>query len=594
MGNERLDADSRRHAIHALAAAAPEADSKLDVLVVGGGVTGAGIALDAASRGLATCLVEADDWAAGTSSRSSKLVHGGLRYLKTLDFKLIREALTERDLLLTKLAPHLVTAQQFIFPLKRFERPLIGAGVALYEVLGASGRDARLPRHKHIGRQRLQKLFPGLDSSVFVGAITYYDATVDDARLVLSLVRTAQDAGARAISRVKAVRLLRKGDGTVCGAAVVDLETGREFEIRARSVIVATGVWTEETQELGSKTGGLRVLASKGVHIVVPRDVISGDSAVVTQTKASVLFIIPWGDFWLIGTTDTPWNLDRSLPLATASDVEYLLNQANAILANPIAEDQIVSVFAGLRPLLQKGVKPGTNSSKVSREHTVASPVPGLTVIAGGKLTTYRVMARDAVDHALGQRAIETPSITDVTPIAGAGDLDAVKRESSSWVERFGWTAATVERLLGRYGDRAREIVAICTEESANAEPVGASPAYLRAEVIHAVTHEGALHLDDVLTRRTHIALELPESGIAAVREVASIIAPLLGWDQTTKDREISDYLVVVEAESCARELHDDRDASRLYGSVVSQRAEFEGAVARSSPGWLSQGASGK
>jgi len=589
LGEDRLDSEFRGRAI-AEVADSSAGEARLDMLVIGGGVTGAGIAVDAATRGLETCLVEAGDWAVGTSSRSSRLVHGGLRYLRTLDLRLIREALAERDLLLTTLAPHLVSPQQFVFPLKRWQRPIIGAGVALYEMLGASRRDTRLPRHRHVGRQGLQNLCAGLDPDEFVGGITYWDATVDDARLVLSLVRTAQRAGARTISRVKVVRLLEDTEGTVRGATAVDLESGREFEVAAKSVVVATGVWTEETQMLASASGGLRVLASKGVHIVVPRDAVRGNAAVVAPTKSSVLFLIPLEDHWLIGTTDTPWHLGLSSPLANASDVEYLIDQANSILATPIEPKQIVAVFAGLRPLLQKGVKPGTNSSRISREHTVASPAPGLTVIAGGKLTTYRVMARDAVDHALGERAERMPSVTQTTPIVGAEGLTDVKKESTSWSSRFAWSDRTVEHLLGRYGDKTREIIAICAEDAGNAEPLRSAPRYLRAEIVHAVTHEGALHVDDVLSRRTHIAFELPERGISAVEEVVSIVAPLLGWDRDASHREVSEYLALASAEKRARALHDDRDAVRAFMSQIGRKPEYVGAPERTPTAWMDSG----
>jgi len=583
----RLSAESHEQAVEEAVRSFSVGQSNLDVLVVGGGVTGAGIAVDAATRGLVTCLVEADDWASGTSSRSSKLVHGGLRYLRTLDFALIREALIERNLLVTKLAPHLVVPQEFVFPLKRWQRPIIGAGVMLYEILGSGKtRTPRLPRHHHIGKQRLHRVFAGLNPKLYQGAITYWDATVDDARLVLSLVRTARAAGAHMLSRVKVVRLLDDGKGAVRGAAVVDLESGREFEIEAKSVIVATGVWTEETQRMAAESGGLRVLASKGVHIVVPRDAIPGGAAIVAPTKSSVLFVIPWDDHWLIGTTDTPWRLDVSIPLATASDIEYLLEQTNAILEKPITPDQIVGVFTGLRPLLQKGVKPGTRTSKVSREHTVASPAPGLTAIAGGKLTTYRLMARDAVDHALGERAEQMPSVTDRTPIAGAEHFEEVERESAFWSERFGWNDAMVAHLLRRFGDKAREIVEICEKDEANAKPLGAAPDYLRAEIVHAVTHEGALHIDDILARRTHIAFQVADRGIAAVEEVTSIVAPLLGWDGDRRDREVRKYSTLASAEMYARELHDDRDAIRAFLMHLGRDAEYVGAAGRASIGW--------
>jgi glycerol-3-phosphate dehydrogenase len=554
-----------------------------DLLIIGGGVTGAGIAVDAATRGLGTCLVEADDWGAGTSSHSSGLIHGGLRYVRTLDWRLIREALNERDLLLARLAPHLVSPQKFVFPLRRWQRLVIGAGVALYELLGASEREHTLPRHRHVGRRKLRNLLPGLDPHAFRGAITYWDATVDDARLVLNLVRTAAGAGAHVIPRVSVTRVLEHADGTVHGAAVVDVESGEEFEIEARAVIVATGVRTEETQRLARRGGGLRVLASKGVHIVVPRAAISGNAAVVVPTKSSVLFLIPWENHWLIGTTDTPWHLDRSHPVANASDVEYLLDQANAILSTPIKLEQVVAVFAGLRPLLDKGVSPGTTSSKVSREHTVASPTPGLTVIAGGKLTTYRVMARDAVDHALGEHAEWMPSVTHSIPIAGAEHLADVQRESASWSRRYDWSDRTVSRLVRRYGDKAREIISICRADPANAEPLLSAPNYLRGEIVHAVTHEGALHLDDVLSRRTHIAFELEHRGVPAVDEVASIIAPLLGWDAARIQHETSEYMTLAAAEERARELHDDRDAVRFFKERLSREDEFAGAGAGTS-----------
>jgi glycerol-3-phosphate dehydrogenase len=303
------------------------------------------------------------------------------------------------------------------------------------------------------------------------------------------------------------------------------------------------------------------------------------------------LFIIPWGDQWLIGTTDTPWDLDRSIPLANASDVEYLIEQANSILARPVTAEQVVAVFAGLRPLLQKRAQPGTRLSKLSREHGLASPAPGLTVVAGGKLTTYRVMARDAVDYALGDRAAHQPSVTHAVPIAGAEDFTELKREAASWSEDFGWRDRTVAHLLGRYGDKAREIVEICRNDAANAEPLTSAPSYLRAEIVHSVTHEGALHVDDILSRRTHIAFELTERGASAAQEVASIVAPLLGWDPDRCEQEVDWYSTLASAEMYARALHDDRDATRIFTACLSRNAESAGAAGGMSIAWTDQGA---
>ncbi|HSO04886.1 MAG TPA: FAD-dependent oxidoreductase, partial [Candidatus Limnocylindrales bacterium] len=353
-------------------------DDGLDILVVGGGVTGAGVALEAATRGLRVGIVEAQDWSSGTSSRSSKLVHGGLRYLQMLDFHLVHEALTERDLLINRLAPHLVKPVAFLYPLEHrvWERAYVGAGVALYDTLAtASGRRRALPFHRHLSRKGMLRKFPDLRHDAAVGALQYWDASVDDARLVLTLVRTAAAYGALAASRTQVVELTKDGSGAVDGAVVVDLETGRELRIHARAVINSTGVWTEETESLSGVEGGLRVLASKGIHIVVPRDRIRGEVGLILQTEKSVLFIIPWSRYWLIGTTDTPWTQELQHPVATSADIEYVLEHANTVLARPLTRDDIIGTWAGLRPLLQPGTKAGTSSAKISREHTTASPV---------------------------------------------------------------------------------------------------------------------------------------------------------------------------------------------------------------------------
>jgi len=384
----------------------------LDILVVGGGVTGAGIAVDAASRGLRTGIVEMGDWAAGTSSWSSKLVHGGLRYLYQLDFPLVAEALAERGRLLTETAPHLVKAQPFLWPLKHeVERAYSAVGVGMYDalaLLGARGK-ATVPVQHHLTAKGTKRLAPSLDTSGLAGAIKFYDARVDDSRLVITLVRTAVEHGALAASRTKVVEYLKNDHGRVIGARVEDLEasakTGKKVvrDIYSRRVINATGVWTEQTQELAGVTNGLKVLASKGIHIVVPKEAIEAETGIFLRTEKSVLFIIPWPRYWVIGTTDTAWHENIDHPVATSADIDYVLEHANAVLEKPISRKDIIGVYAGLRPLLQPGVKEGesgeTASTKVSREHTVTEVAPGLTSIAGGKLTTYRVMAADAVDE---------------------------------------------------------------------------------------------------------------------------------------------------------------------------------------------------
>jgi glycerol-3-phosphate dehydrogenase len=565
-------ARSRDQIFDALEQSSGSPTGELDVLVIGGGVTGAGIALDAATRGLTTGIVEAQDWSSGTSSRSSKLVHGGLRYLQMLDFNLVHEALTERDLLLKELAPHLVRPVAFLYPLtEHWERPYVGAGIALYDTLAtlAPGRRA-LPWHRHLSRDTLLKRFPDLAPTTAVGAIQYWDATVDDARLVLSLVRTAISFGAIAASRAQVVALTRSDGGVVNGAEIEDLESGRRITVRARAVINATGVWTEKTQDLAGNEGGLHVLASKGIHIVVPRSRIRGEVGLILQTEKSVLFVIPWSRYWIIGTTDTPYTQDLTDPVASSADIDYVLDHANAVLATPLTRDDVIGTFAGLRPLLQPGTKAGTTSAKVSREHTVASPAPGLSVIAGGKLTTYRVMAKDAVDHALGRRADLLPSITQTIPLIGAVGLQAVARRSHIWAKRFGWTAAMVDHLLHRYGSEVTDLAALCEADPELARPLEHAPAYLRAEIHFAVTREDVLHLDDLLMRRTRLVYEVPDSGLAALDEIAAITAPLLRWTAKKTAAEKAAYRSVIASYVSAAATSDDTSAQAARAGATA------------------------
>lgn len=572
MSANRLTAATRESALGRLVESI-EPGRELDVLVIGGGITGAGIALDAASRGLQTAVVEGQDWAAGTSSRSSKLVHGGLRYLQMLDFKLVIEALTERDLLLTEIAPHLVRPIPFLYPLRHrvWERAFVGAGILLYDTLATIRRGRRsLPWHRHMTRKDLAVVFPGLAHDAAVGAIQYWDANVDDARYVVAVMRTALEHGAHGATRTQVLQITKNDQGVVNGAILRDLETGTEFPVRARNVISSTGVWTEESQALAGETGGLRVLASKGIHIVVPRERIAGDAGLILQTKTSVLFVIPWSRYWVIGTTDTPWTEDRLHPTANAKDIDYVIDQANSVLEHPISTADVVGTWAGLRPLLQPGTMEGTASAKVSREHTVASPVPGLTVIAGGKYTTYRVMAKDAVDFALGAGAKTNPSVTKTIPLAGAGSsvVDELREE----IDGFGWDKAMVDHLLHRYGTQIRDIVEICRVDAGMARPLAEAPAYLRAEIEYAVTHEGALHLEDVMHRRTRMVYEYTGEAQSALPEVGEIVASLLAWPAAKLADEVASYLAVAAADAAAAVATDDESAARA-------RATAEGIV---------------
>ena len=541
----------------------------VDVLVIGGGVTGAGIALDAATRGLTTAIVEAQDWASGTSSRSSRLVHGGLRYLYNLDFKLVAEALHERGLLLTKLAPHLVKAQPLLWPFRQpvIERGYSTLGVGLYDAMAVVGSkfNAAVPIQRHLSKKAALANSPSLDPDSLVGAMVYHDARVDDARLVITLVRTAVANGALAASRVSVVRLTKDASGRVTGAVVRDNESGAESTIRARHVIGATGVWTEETQNLAEASGGLKVLASKGIHVLVPRERIRSATGMFLRTEKSVLFIIPWPDHWVIGTTDTPWQEDLAHPVATARDIAYLLDQANRVLGDKLTTDDVIGTFAGLRPLLQPGtLGDGTQSTKVSREHTVTEAAPGLTMIAGGKLTTYRVMAKDAVDFALGKAGAKArPSITHEVPLLGADGYSAALARAGTFGQRHGWTDAKVAELLERYGSGLHDFCAALTREPELDRPLAGNPAYLRGEVAWGVVHEGAMHLEDMLVNRVRVNAETADRGLSVVDEVAELMAELLGWSEVQTAEEKASYRARVAAELAAQGTSDDAAASR-------------------------------
>ncbi|MFD0557379.1 glycerol-3-phosphate dehydrogenase/oxidase [Stackebrandtia endophytica] len=540
-----------------------------DVLIIGGGVTGAGAALDAASRGLRVALVEARDYAAGTSSRSSKLIHGGLRYLEQFEFGLVHEALTERGLMCDRLAPHLVKPLPFLAPLySHFQRAYFGMGLAAYDTLQtAFNRGGALPRHRHLSKKGTRRQFPGLAPSKLKGAIRYYDAQTDDARYVVNLARTAASYGAAVATSTRVVGLNRDAR-QVTGARVADLETGQEFDISATTVIAATGVWSNDlTGMLGSKVG-LRVRASKGVHLVVRRSAIAGDTAIILRTPSSVLFILPWGGHWIIGTTDTDWALDRAHPAASAIDVAYLLELANKALERPLSLDDVEGVYAGLRPLLSGEDE---DTSQLSREHAVVEPMLGLLLVAGGKFTTYRIMAKDAVDRAARRLHGVPKSRTADVPLLGADGYQAAWRDRSEIAARAGLSTGVIEHLLGRYGTMTFDLLRMMRDQPDLKLPVEGAPEYLAAEIVHAVRAEGALHADDVLTRRTRISVETPHRGENSVEHVVSLMAGELGWTEDDKQREISHYLARVAAERDSQRQPDDAtaDAARLGAEDV-------------------------
>jgi glycerol-3-phosphate dehydrogenase len=551
------------------------ATERFDVLVIGGGITGAGAALDAASRGLRVALVEARDLASGTSSRSSKLVHGGLRYLEQRDFRLVYEALRERDLLVSKLAPHLVKPVSFLYPLYRkvVERPYVGAGLALYDAMEGTRRP--VPHHRHLTARGALRLAPALSAERLAGAMLYYDAQVDDARHTLTVARTAAAHSAVIATRVSAVSLLRGPDGVrVIGARVRNEETGRSVDVSAEAVVVCAGVWTDLVHELAGVRAGYRVRMSKGVHIVVPRSAVAADTGMILRTDKSVLFFIPWGELWIVGTTDTDFSGDRAEPVATEEDVDYILAAANRVLARPLTRADVIAVYAGLRPLVEaapgssRGAKPTT---KLSREHVVDTPVPGLASIAGGKFTTYRLMARDVVDAAVADFGRSVPSsVTDQVPLLGADGLAAVRAGAGRLAEDYRVSRETVEHLLGRYGALAAEVLDLIRADPALAQPLADGHPYLRAEVVYAVLCEDALHVEDVLVRRMRLFIESADSGIGVAAEVASIMGRLLGWSRRRRVAEARRYLDLVASEQVVSALDPAAGPDAVLADAVA------------------------
>jgi glycerol-3-phosphate dehydrogenase len=540
-----------------------------DVVVIGGGVTGAGAALDAATRGLSVALVEARDWASGTSSRSSKLFHGGLRYLEQLEFGLVREALRERELMTTRLAPHLVKPVPFLYPLTHrvWERPYVAAGLLLYDTIGGH---SSLPGQKHLSRRAMLRMFPSLRDDAFAGAVRYYDAQVDDARHTLTVARTAARYGAVVRSSTQAVGFQRESDRVV-GVRVRDVEDGRDATIAAGAIINCTGVWTDEIQALSGGRGRFQVRASKGIHVVVPRERITGDAGLILRTATSVLFVIPWKNHWLIGTTDTDWKLDLAHPAATKSDIDYLLDLVSSVLAAPLTADDIEGVYAGLRPLL---AGESEETSALSREHAVARVVPGLVSIAGGKYTTYRVMAADAVDAAAEDLLRRVaPSCTDRVPLLGADGYFAMQNQVEALAGDYGLHPYRVRHVLDRYGSLIREVLDPGLADRALLETVPGAPDYLMAEIRYAVTHEGALHLDDVLTRRARISIEYPHRGIESAPAVAALVGDVLGWSDEQRSVEIATYDARVEAERASQARFDDAAADAVRTAAPEVRS---------------------
>ncbi|CAB4989251.1 unannotated protein [freshwater metagenome] len=428
------------------------------------------------------------------------------------------------------------------------ERTYVGAGLALYDAL--RGFQRALPWHKHISQSKIAEIAPSLRTDIVTGAIKYFDAQVDDARHTMAIARTAVRHGAVIATGVRADSLIRDGKRVV-GVIALDSETKKKITIKATATVMCAGVWSDELQSKFDLKAGYKVTMSKGVHIVLPRSAITSEAGVIIKTQISVLFLIPWGDKWIVGTTDTPYTGDKTEPVASAADVEYILNEANRVLKPKIKREDIIGVYAGLRPLISNNKNSAT--TKLSREHTVDRPTPGFLSVAGGKYTTYRIMAKDVIDLAVNElRRITLDSVTEKLPVVGADGYAALVQQSAQIAQIYEISEESVIHLLNRHGSLINEVLEIIADNPEMAERIDPALPYLKAEIEYAASHEGARSVEDVISRRTRIAFESHDHGIGVATEVATIIGTILGWGAKERKASINSYRELVERENVA------------------------------------------
>jgi glycerol-3-phosphate dehydrogenase len=513
------------------------ANERWDLLIVGGGIVGAGALLDAASRGLKAALVERDDIAVGTSSRSSRLIHGGLRYLEQGQVGIVRESLAERARLL-RLAPHLVRLEDFLFPLygpPALTRAFYGVGMTMYDLLG-SARTGGF--HRHVSRRGALDWAPHLRPEGLQGAIVYHDGMEDDARFTLEVVRTAQAMGALAVTRVNASGPIRDG-GAVVGAVLEDHLTRASLEARASCVLDATGVWyAQPDRPFGAAS--FSVLPSRGSHLVIPRERIPARGGMTLRIPGRVAFIVPWPRHWIVGTTDKPYHERLDRPGASAEDVDEILGTLNGAMDLDLTRDDVVGTYAGLRPLIAPG--DASSTVKLSRGHKISVQGRGLVRVSGGKYTTYRAMAEHAVDAVLGDAARARPSATADLPIRGAAPrlhLDALAVRLAT---EAGIGEDAARSLVDRHGTEAPDVLELGREHDLLRPLIDGHP-FLEAEVAWAADREMAMSLDDILARRMRLAPALPDRGASIAPRVAHIAGHALGWDADRQASEVSSYL---------------------------------------------------
>lgn len=524
-------------------------DTPWDVLIIGGGITGAGIARDAALRGFRTALIDKGDFGAGTSSHSSRLIHGGVRYLEQYAFGLVIESTHERRVLL-KIAPHLVRPLAFLFPVYRGGRVpawQLRAGMWLYDLLAAF---RNVKRHRWLSAKKVRSVEPGVRDRGLKGAALYYDAQVDDARLVVATIRGATRAGAVAANYVEATTLL-KPEGRIRGAAIRDVLTGETGTVRASVVVNATGPWSDAVRRLDDPTAKPTLRPTKGAHVFVPRRRMSNEHAVTlfSPIDGRVMFVLPWGELSYIGTTDTDADSSPDDLRVTSADVTYLLRSANAAFPDArLTTNDVISGWAGLRPLLRHDAG---NPSQVSREHFIEESAQGLVSIVGGKLTTYRLMARDVVDrvakrlHQLDGRPVapHAPTGAEALPGGETTDLEVLVEAARA----RGAPEATARHLVASYGSEAAAVLNLVDRDRALGQPIVAGRPEIWAEIDYAVEREMAVRVQDVLIRRLHLFYETRDQGQSVAGAVATRMQKLLGWDETREAEELRDYGQMLE-----------------------------------------------
>ncbi len=517
----------------------------VDLLVIGGGITGAGIARDAAMRGIRTALVDAADFGYGTSSRSSRLIHGGLRYLEHGWLRLVFEASRERRTLL-RIAPHLVRPMPFLFPVhagSRVGRLRLAAGLWLYDLL-AVFRNVR--GHRMLSKKTVRKMEPRLRDKDLVGGAIYYDGWCDDARLVLANARAAHRAGARTASYAS-VMALEKAGGRVRGAVVHDAIEDRRITIPAHVVVNATGPWSDVLRQFDDPDTPRLLRPTKGVHVVVPRRRVGNTGAltVTSPLDGRVMFLLPWGDLTVIGTTDTDFSGPAEDVSPAIEDVTYLLRSTNAFVPDArLGNGDVVAAWAGLRPLLSDGG--GGATAGVPREHRIVESDSGLLTIAGGKLTTYRSMATELVDAVAAKlRAMDgrrvPPAATDREPLPGGevADLELLVRE----LEKERVSEPVARHLVDTYGSESTAVANLAAREPALAKPLLEGWPIMQAEIVHQARREMALTVSDVMVRRTHLFHRDPRQGTEATPIVAGLLARELGWDAGREAESLAAYL---------------------------------------------------